>query len=449
MANILIHLIRFFRKLKGVVNSKISDIVNRINIFIFLNFSNPSFIQTLIKDSFFYDLSKDEDSKPDLWFFVRMIRFLLTWVVLVYQTCGSYYYWSDQSKILQYGIFFPGLGLPRELLIAGVISIQLGIFNLASPLKILRKDPDIHFTMAPLRAFVRQPEHPRVISREVVNRVTNEVRPIIGIVRLFALLMPVVFFFISFVSFILHIHEPMTVRTVIIISAWSLHYMKVGEMYSSSSFALFVTMVTLSRLLRASRAESIQIDLSTVVSTSSDSNEFTNACAKKHFLAKLADEVRTVNSVHRFNKCLATIVGLSVTLLLSIATIGLFFCVSNQLSITFVGAIPLIASSLIAFAAIIHVISDIPVQISNAQVTLSRMADKLDWLPDERVRVNRTLSGLSYSNGFSAFGFSPQINRTMMITVSVCFSISLINFYFNQVFLEMVSFILILVLTYR
>ena len=421
MANVLIHLIRFFRKVRGMVHSRISDIVDRFNIF-YLNFSNPSFIQTLIKDSFSYDLRKDEDSKPDLWFFVGMIRFSLTWVVFGYQIYGNYYYWNDQSKILQYGIFFPGLGLPKGLTMTGVIVVQLGIFNLASPLKLLKKDPDFHFTMTPLRAFVRQPETPRVISREVVNRVTNEVRPVIAIAHLFTLLMPVVFFFMPFVSFIIHIQEPITVSTVIIISAWSLHYTKVGEMFLSSSFALFVTMVTLSRLLRASRADSIPIDSWAVASTSTDSNEFTNARAKKLFLVKLADEVRTVNSVRRFNKFLATILGLSLTFPLAVATLCVFFCVSGQLTIILVFVVPVMAFCLIAFTANIHVISDIPVEIEHAQVTLSRMADQLVWLPEERVRVNRTLSGLSYSNGFSPFGFAPQIDRTMMITVSVWFS---------------------------
>ena len=418
MANVLIHLVCFFKQLREIVNSKRSDIEDRIKIF-YLNFSDPSFIQTLIKDAFNYDLNKDEDSKPDLWFFIRMIRFSLTWAVFGYQIYGSYYFWDDQSKILQYGIFFPGVRLPRELAIAGAIVIQFGIFNLASPLKLLMEDPDFHFTMSPLRAFNSQPENPRVISREVVNRVTNEVRPIIAIVHLFRLLMPVGSFLLSFFSFIVHIQEPITAITVITISAWSLHYVKVSEMFLTSSFALFVTMVTLSRLLRASRAASIPIDSWAVASTSTDLNQFTNAGAKKCFLGKLADEVRTVNSVRRFNKFLATIIGLSLTILLSTATIGIFFCVTGQLDITFLGVTPVMGFSLIAFTTNIHVISDIPVDISNAQVTLSRMADQLVWLPEERVRVNRTLSGLSYSNGFSAFGFFPQIDRTMMITVSV------------------------------
>ena len=299
MANMVIHLICYFRTMAAIVNSKISDIVDKIKIF-YSNFSDPSFIQTLIKDAFNYDLSKDKDSKPDLWFFIRMIRFLLTSVVFGYQIYGNHYYWSDQSKVLRYGIFFPGLGLPQEPTIVAAFMVQVGIFNLTSPFKLLTKDPDTHFTMAPFRVITGQSENEKEFPREVVNRVTNEVRPIIAIVHLFTLLMPAVFFFMSFFSFIVHIREPLTVSTVIIISAWSLHFTQVGGISSSSSMALFVTMVTVSRLLRASRtapAESIEIDLSSVASTSTDSNEFTNARAKEAFLAKLANEVRTVNSV--------------------------------------------------------------------------------------------------------------------------------------------------------
>ena len=417
MANILIYLICNFIKLIEIIKSKISDIEDKINIF-YLTFSDPSYIQNLIKKGFNYDLKKQEHSKQDIWFFFRVIWFVTTWLALSYQIYGTWYYWSDQGQILRFGIFLPGMGFPREVITTLAIIVQWqGVLNLTSSVKIMTHNPNIHSTMAPLRAICNGSSQMTSISRAVVSQVRVDIRPVVALVRILTVLNSIVFFFLALFSFILHIQEPISYRAFLIITAWSILYMVVVNQSSSSSLGLFVTMATLSRLTRLVVKNSIQLETEELSSSSSSSSRCRNAGAKKVFLAMMAEQVEVVNWVRTWSTFLNLIIGLNLTFLLSIATIGTFVCVAYEYNIAYVAGIPLVIFCWISFTIIIHLVSDVPVTINQANVQMSRMADKIAWLPGERVRVNRTLSAMIHWNGFSAFGFTPQINRAMMITV--------------------------------
>ena len=387
MAKFFIRFIHFAVQTYLIICSKVTDIKIKIHTS-FINFSDPTFIQTIVKDGFNYDLRKEEDSKPDVWFFIRMIRFFLIWTAFSYQIYGSYHHWSDQSQILRFGIFFPGMGAPREVTIPCAIVVQISILNLTSSVWVLTHNPAIHCTMTPLRAICHGSNQVTSISREVVSQVRKDIRPVVALARALAITNSIVFFFLSFFSSILHIQEPIGPRN--------------SELGTRNSIEIVKTEISSS-------------------STNSDRN-MNSSCdmnekAKKVFLAVMAEQVEVVNSVRKWSTFLNLIIGLNLTFLLSVATIGTFFDVAYDNNLALLAGFPLVIFCWISFTIVIRLVSNIPVTVSHATVEMSRMADKIAWLPGERLRVNRTLSAMLHRNGFSAFGFTSQINRAMMITV--------------------------------
>ena len=219
---------------------------------------------------------------------------------------------------------------------------------------------------------------------------------------------------------------------------------------ASSCLVLFVTVDTLSRILTTSHEQSMARPEEEREEMPSSSTDTENARTKRTFLALVAEQVAAVHSVRRFNSYLKQTIGWNLAFVVVLATIGSFVITAHKFNFTFLAAIPVAVFCWISFAVMIVSLSQIPVSIRNIQVTLSRMADQISWSIEERVRINRTLEGMLHSNGFTAFDYFPQIDRTMVITVIKIIQMrkQTINLNF-QVLLEMISYILILVLTYK
>ena len=154
----------------------------------YLKFSDSSNIRFLIRNAFNYDLNKnDQHSKPNIWFYVRMIWFFVPWLVYCYQIYYHICCWSDQSRVVRNGVFMPGFALPKEICLVAAAASQMEILNMVWPsIKVLTNDPHIHLTMAPLRQICGAMPRPgdQLIEEEVILSVREQIRPLIAMTRI-------------------------------------------------------------------------------------------------------------------------------------------------------------------------------------------------------------------------------------------------------------------------
>ena len=398
-------------------------------------FSDPSFLDFLMKDSFNYDLRKNGESNQDIWFYFRLISYLTVWTVFGYQTYGSHYYWSDQSRILQYGLYLPGFGFPKKPLLVLCIAAQLAMVKAVTSIKVLTHDPGIHFAMAPIRAVIGTRD--TIIPRQVQSQVRKQIRPMVAIAVTASTFSYLVYLSSTFAGFVINLKSPMTWNTFLILCLWTIMGALNGRQYTMNAVGLMVILEVISLTLRLSAENCFQ---------SSDQGE---PADKKKVLKQFSDGVQLVNSVRNYNNFLKTVIGMNLEFVFSFATVGTFVLVTSEFGWPSLLVCPTIIFCWIVFAAIIASASKFAAIVNEVRLTLIRSSADHVWSPIERYRMNRVLNGMVHRTGLTAFDYIP-LHRLMMITVSssrtVLFSELTSRF---QVSFEIVSYVLILVVAYR
>ena len=240
---------RICRRILENTQNKVSEIRTRCYEF-YWKYSDPSFLDYLMKDSFNYDLRRNEQSNQNIWFYFRLISYLTVWTVFGYQVYGNYYYWSDQSRLLQYGVYMPGFGFPKTPVLIVCLAAQSAIVKVVTSIKVLTHDPGIHFAMAPIRAVAGTQD--TTIPRHVRNQVRQRIRPMVAVALAISTFAYFVYFAIIFDCFVMNLKSPMTLNTFLILCLWTVFGALNGRQLTMNAVGLMVTLEVISLTLRLS-----------------------------------------------------------------------------------------------------------------------------------------------------------------------------------------------------
>ena len=253
-------------------------------------YSDPSFLDYLMKESFNYDLRKNEGSNQDIWFYYRLMSYLTVWTLFGYQIYGNYYYWSDQSRLLQYGLYMSGSGFPKNPIVILATAAEFSVVKAVTSLKILTHDPGIHFAMAPIRAVAVTQD--TTIPRHVRNQVRQRIRPMVAIALAISMSAYFVYFAIIFDCFLMNLKSPMTLNTFLIFCFWTVVGALNGRQLAMNAVGLIVTLEVISLTLRLSAENTFECsDHRNSIRTPKQASEVTD---KKEVLKKFSDGIQLV-----------------------------------------------------------------------------------------------------------------------------------------------------------
>ena len=293
-----------------------------------------------------------------------------------YQIYGHYYHWSDQSKILQNGLFIPGSGFPKGASLIIYAIIQLCSVMVITSFKVVTNDRDIHYTMAPIADSVVGTHDQTKLPRSVRYHVRQQIRPMVAIARLISMTSFLTYFSLVFTCFLLHIKSPLTIGNLAIICLWSMVTGLFGKQATLRSIGLLITMETLSKHLKLSTEHFIEFLLE-------------NGININFFCVVFKEDSRPVNSVRRFNHFLKVVIGIESTFLVSATTLGTFILVSSEFKLPSLIVLQIVIFCWIAFTAMV---------VSASKFSVDHQSDEIEFDPigyRTRLVIRRTVSDQS------------------------------------------------------
>ena len=409
------------------------------------DYTDISFIETLIKNSFNYDVKNE--GRKSYQFYLNLILLLFFHIMFAYSAIGSYIYWNDQEKITTYGNFYAGLGFPKKVTLLCQLALSLSLVKIAVAIKILRNDPSFLFTMQPLAVICRTNDstdsvrdHPVIGDQErdgseITNqkrdsfqirilesdleKIRSDLRSLIAIARYSTLTGFFGFLVISFSSYFLYPNLSFTVTKIAAFASWSIVLGFIGSQVVWRSITLVVIMAIISQLLKhSSRDEAVSNEGGKEEEDDEQHFPISHLEGQRdRFLQQVDAGVKGVDSLRKFNQFLKLIIGVDFTFILTATTIGTFVLMSaKNFTIVHVLCSFIVLGYWILLGIIIYLPSNISGQITQRANELIRMSNQFNWSTIERYRINRSIEGMRHFNSFSCFDFK-DIHHMLIFTV--------------------------------
>ena len=409
------------------------------------DYTDISFIETLIKNSFNYDVKNE--ARKSYQFYLNLILLLFFHIIFAYSVIGSYINWNDKEKIATYGNFYAVLRFPKKVTLVAQLVIFLSLVKITVAIKILRNDPSFILTMQPLAVICRMNDttdrardHPIIAGQEKdgseitdqkrdsfqitilesdIEEIRSDLRSLIAIARYSTLTGFFGFWLVSFSSYFLYPNLSFTATRIAAFASWSIVIGFIGSQIVWRSITLAIIMAIISQLLKhffhdeavSNRGRKEEED---------DRENFSIPHLKgqrDRFLQQVNAGVKGVGSVRKFNQFLKLIIGVDFTVILIVTTIGTFLLISaKNFTIVHVLITLIVLGYWILFGIIIYLPSKISCQITQRANELFRMSNQFKWSVIERYRINRSIEGMRHFNSFSCFDFK-DMHHTLIVTV--------------------------------
>ena len=208
----------------------------------YISLSDISFLETLIKNVFNYDIKKGFSDASNASFCIHLFWFSVLCLFYAWQTIGCFIHWSDQAMITAAGCFYPGLAFPRETtIVCGAMCLVCSLVKFGVSIKVIKRDNNLAFTMQPLMALLRITDERHLDSRklgekyrltfskETLEQVREEMCPMIAIERMATVTVPISYFLIALASFLLYHEGPIIHLDWLLFVHWSAVF---GGIYS-------------------------------------------------------------------------------------------------------------------------------------------------------------------------------------------------------------------------
>lgn len=372
-------------------------------ISLYHRYSNPNYIQIIIRNGFNYDINRDSNAQNNSRFYFGMISITIKCILLSIQLYASYIYWNDIEMIPYVGNYFISTGFPKDIHIFFLSCALLSIFQLIISYRILSKDPNLILSMDLMSTISRSGDYGHIYDIDDIEQIRNQLGPYIIIIRVINFSYFISSLSIIFAFFMISLQN-ISFTNISLCVFWSIVPSALISQYTWRSSALFITMFSILKL----HALSLRKHYENIEHSDQDRGKF---------FENIFIGVRSIDSVRKYNQFLKLIIGIDMIIMLIVTTTGIFMLITVDLTTIHSFMIPLV--TVVCFVLYVYILipSKISDQLRSMRKDLVRMSNKCELSIIERYRINIVLEGMRHHDTFSIFDHFP-IQRMLILTVS-------------------------------
>lgn len=376
----------------------------------YATYSNVTNIATVIKNAFNYDIC-DPRYERSFKFYLSSLSVTIAVFIFTVEMILSYIYWDDRGKILMFGIWPPGIGFKKKVVIPAILGYCCVISKLWWSMKSIFKENNLR-VLSNLISNILSFQ-----SGNVHGRMADGLRPLMTFVRIITSMNSVSAFTVIFVSFIIHSDYRVTLFRLSVYALWSLLAAYLGFLRASCSSVSIFMLVMLTKHYTLTLEEIKMTDIPNDMKSKRRAAK--KGKSKEIFRGKLKSAVRELNSLKKANIIMKVIIGYEFIFLLNINTLVTFMLIDVGANVTFTSIVvtPTVVLTWFLLFVVIYYLSKIRCLFVNKTEFMRKLSDEFKWKPIERCSINRTLTGLQYLNSLSVFDFIPVIHYDLGIKV--------------------------------
>ena len=234
---------QYMNNIKILLRNKIISLYHR--------YSNPKFIQIIIRNGFNYDINIDFNAQNNSRFYSAMIFTTIKCILLSIQLCTSYIYWNDIEMIPYVGNYFISTGFPKDIIIFFFSCALLGIVTLIISYRILSKDPNLILSMDLISTISRPGHHGHIYDVDDIEQIRNQLGPYILVIRVINFSYFISLFSIIFAFFMISLQN-VSFANISLCVFWSIVSSASVSQYTWRSSALVITILSILKLFELS-----------------------------------------------------------------------------------------------------------------------------------------------------------------------------------------------------